>query len=109
MAEEFAKRKHRSLARRILRAIGGEPIDVKRFETHPHRMRRIREPPVGQRVSEQQIAVFVVNAWDGKAKERQEGEPNANHGEEENPNGDRFSRGKPCKWPRNRAQCFYKP
>jgi hypothetical protein len=48
--------------------------DVKRVEKNPHRMRRIREPSVGEGVPGQQVAELVMNLRLGHGEPRQEGQ-----------------------------------
>jgi hypothetical protein len=72
-------------------------------------MSGIRESPVSQRVSEQQVAVFVMDARDGNGKQRQHGQPNANHAKKEKPGKQSFSPGQSSQWSRDRSERFLKP
>ena len=66
---------------------------MKRFETHPHRVGGIREPPVRQRVAEQQIAEFVMDAGYGTREQRQDGKANADDRKKEDPDDQCFACG----------------
>ena len=72
MAEQLADGHREPLRRRIHRGVCGKPVDVKRFEADPHRVRRIGEAAVGERVGHQQVAEFVVNAGNRDGQQRQD-------------------------------------
>ncbi len=63
MAEQLTNRKYETLRWWIHGGVARKPIDVKSLEVHPHRVRRIRKPEMRERISHQQIAEFVMNAW----------------------------------------------
>jgi hypothetical protein len=58
----------------ISRHVGRADQDVKCLEEIRHRGRRIREPPVRERVGCEQIAELVVDVGEGDRGPRQEGE-----------------------------------
>src|SRR5260370_15711439 len=91
MSKQLTERQDGPLPRRILRRICREPIHVKRFEAHPHGMRRIRETAVGQRVTKQQIAVFVMNSGNGHRQLRQKSKPDTDDDEEKSDDSQRLA------------------
>ena len=82
MSKQLTERQDDPLPRRILRRISRKPIHVKRFEAHPHGMRRIGQTAVGQRVTKQQIAVLIMDSRNGHRQLRQNSKPDADDDEE---------------------------
>ena len=61
--DHLADCQRKSLARVVHRSIGGLLINVEGFEVSPHGMRDIRDAPMRQRVSQQQVTELVMDAW----------------------------------------------
>ena len=72
MAEQFSDGQRHSLRRGIHRRVRRMLDDVKRVEKNPQRMRRIRQPPVSERVRGKQVAELVVNFGLRHGQPRQE-------------------------------------
>ena len=60
ISQHFAQRQYQPLSRRIHRHISRVPDHMKCFEVHPHRVRRIGQPPVRKSIRRQQITEFIV-------------------------------------------------
>lgn len=63
---------------------------MKRFETSPERVRRVRQAAVGKRVAHQEIAEFVVNAGIGNRKLAKQRETQRNHEKKQYGDGNEF-------------------
>src|SRR5258705_7375094 len=74
MTEQLSNRKYETLRWRIHGGVARKPVDVKSFEAHPHRVRRIRKPEMCESISHQQIAEFVMNARRGNRQARKKDE-----------------------------------
>jgi hypothetical protein len=57
--------------------------EAKAFEVDPHRVRRIRQPPVRIGVSCQQVREFIVDDWFGNRQDRQQ-DGSQSHSEQSN-------------------------
>ena len=57
----------------------GKRKDVKRFETSPERVRRVRQAAVGKRVAHQEIAEFIMNTRIGNGNLAEQRETQRNH------------------------------
>src|SRR5262249_7515391 len=59
--EELPEREHESLGGRVLRHIGRLLNDMKALKMYPHRMGRIAQPAVSERICCEQVAKLVVH------------------------------------------------
>ena len=70
MPENFSEREHEALSGRVFRCVGRLLEHMESLEVLPHRVRRIREPPVRERVRRKQVAELVVHLWHRHADDR---------------------------------------
>jgi len=62
-----------------------------------------------QCVAEQQVAVFVMDAGHRDGQQRENGKPNADHGEKQKPEDENSSLSQLCKWPSDGVERIVAP
>src|SRR5258708_6640762 len=94
---DLANRQKYPLRWVIFGDVGRNHTDVKRLEVSPHRVRWVREPPVGKRISHEQITELVVYRGVWHRKNRQDGEPGHDSQDTDRCHGQRAALGEPAK------------
>src|SRR5262249_9025096 len=108
-AKNLANSENRALGWRIHRGIGWKPVDVERFEADPHRVRRIRQAAMGERVCHEEIAELIVDSRVGHGEKGKERHANRSHAKKEKRSTKHEAAAHFSKHAFNRAEKYFVP